>query len=54
MTPDDVPAEARSCTCGCGMSFHNWGRDGFPRIMTVAETLSNICDSCGHPPEGPK
>jgi hypothetical protein len=47
-----TPTEARACPCGCFVSFHNWGTPGFPRIITFAESVSNRCDRCGHPPEG--
>lgn len=53
MTPEEAPTTARPCSCGCEYSFHNWGVRGFPRILSAAEAVSNRCDQCGHPPEGP-
>jgi hypothetical protein len=48
-----TPTTARACSCGCPMSFHNWGTPGFPRIITFAEQMTERCDRCGHGIEGP-
>ena len=49
-----MTAPARRCAtpgCDCDMSCHNWGTQGYPRIVSMAEHLSRTCDRCGHPLE---